>query len=146
MTDLNTGDCHSQSQGISQRAQQDTAVRCSEVGCGKTFSRAADLKRHWKELHDPGHKRLLCGCCSSKPGGFKREEKLAKHKIKFHGHEKGSKLRTCPECHKENTLDVLYFCKEDALDRHRRHIHGIISVGDAQSDQNDSPITTNKGG
>ena len=133
-----------QSQRTSSRGQDDPTLRCQETGCGKSFSRTGDLKRHLRELHDPGQKRFLCGCCTAKPDGFKREDKLINHKVKKHEFIRGSRLRTCPEC-EANILDILYFCSDDALEGHRRLAHGIHSVDNVPTGRNDSQSGTIKG-
>jgi hypothetical protein len=126
--DKNEIDAQTQFQHNPGQAEDGSTLRCQEIGCDKLFSRASDLKRHHRELHDPGQKRFLCGCCTTKPNGFKREEKLINHKVKFHEFIRGSELRTCPECRGANTLEIFYFCSGDALDCHRRLAHGICSV------------------
>lgn len=134
-----------QSYRNSGQAKEDPTLRCQEKGCGKSFSRPGDLKRHNRELHDPGLKRFLCGCCTTKPDGFKREDKLINHKVKFHEFVRGSRLRTCPECYETNTLDISYFCSDDALERHRRLAHEIHSVENTPIGRNGSQCGTIKG-
>lgn len=138
-------DAQTQSQRNPGLAKDDLTLRCQEIGCGKSFSRTGDLKRHHRELHDPEQKRFFCGCCSTKPDGFKREDKLINHKVKFHEFTKGSKLRTCPECYEANTLDIFYFCSDDALERHRRLAHGTHSVDNIPTGRNDCQPGTFKG-
>jgi hypothetical protein len=129
---------------IPLQAQHDTTHICHEIGCVRTFSRAADLRRHHNEVH--GQKRFLCGCCNKdKPFGSKRENKLLNHKAEVHEHIKGSRLRTCPECRGENTLNVLYFCSDDALNRHRIIAHGIGSIENAPMAPNDKIPSATKG-
>jgi hypothetical protein len=128
-----------------QAAKDDATHRCQEIGCGKSFSRTNDLKRHYRELHDPGQKRFICGCCCTKPDGFKREDKLINHKVKLHDFTKGSKLRTCPECCEANALEILYFCSDDALERHRKFAHGIHNVANIPKCCTDSPSGMLKG-
>lgn len=144
--DKNKIDAQTQSQRNPGQAKDDQTVKCQEVGCGKSFSRPGDLKRHHRELHDPGQKRFLCGCCNTKPDGFKREDKLINHKVKIHQFVRGSRLRTCPECYEANTLDILYFCSDDALERHRSLAHGISHSDDnTPTGRNDSQSEPTKG-
>jgi hypothetical protein len=144
MIDKNEINTQTQFQLNPGQAKDGSTIRCQEIGCGKWFSRPADLKRHHRELHEPGQKRYICGCCATKPEGFKREEKLINHKVKFHEFKRGSELRKCSECCGVNAPDMVYFCSGDALDSHRRLAHGINIVDDAPSGCNDSqPATIN---
>jgi hypothetical protein len=143
--DNNKIDGQKQAQRNPRQAQDDPTLRCQETGCGKSFSRTGDLKRHLRELHDPGQKRFLCGCCTTKPDGFKREDKLINHKVKFHEFRRGSRLTTCPECFEANTLDILYFCSDDALEGHRKLAHEIRSIDNVPTGRNDIQSGTIKG-
>jgi hypothetical protein len=70
---------------------------------------------------------------------------LINHKVKTHGHIRGSRLRPCPECHEANSLDILYFCSDDTLERHRSLAHGIYSVENVPTGRNDNQSGVIKG-
>ncbi|KAG9230728.1 hypothetical protein BJ875DRAFT_487674 [Amylocarpus encephaloides] len=60
---------------------------CDHPGCGRTFTRRADLARHKKELHGPTN--YPCpdlGCLRA----FRRRDKLHEHQRQKHGQVKGS--------------------------------------------------------
>ena len=114
--------------GIQPHAQDEQKPGCKVPGCGKTFTRQSDLKRHSEEQHNPDRISYLCGCCKDKQQApsFKRMEKLLDHKIKFHGHVKGSTIRGCPEstCQAESSTRMLCFCTKEGLQYHMRQAHG----------------------
>ena len=61
---------------------------CSHPGCSKTFSRSADMARHFKK-HDPVAPLFYCteaGCKFSGEKGFYRRDKLLSHVRTVHAH------------------------------------------------------------
>lgn len=62
--------------------------QCSHPGCSKTFSRSADMARHFKK-HDPVAPLFYCkeaGCKFSGEKGFYRRDKLLSHVKTVHAH------------------------------------------------------------
>lgn len=116
--------------GAQSFAQQGQSPRCTAPGCKRTFSRQADVKRHFLEQHNPNKITFLCGCCTDKkePPRFKRMEKLVNHKMTYHRHAKGSPIRSCPEttCQEEPAMHRLLFCTDECLQHHMSQVHGML--------------------
>jgi len=108
--------------------ETDQKPRCPDRRCGKRFTRQSDLNRHMKEQHNPNLNSFLCGCCEDKQQerSFKRMEKLLDHKVKVHGHMRGSEIKSCPEtaCQQEFPTRQLLFCTAEGLRQHLAHVHG----------------------
>ncbi|KAL3423757.1 hypothetical protein PVAG01_05504 [Phlyctema vagabunda] len=104
--------------------QQNQPYVCQMPGCGTTFSKKGDYKRHWTVKHNPNAERHVCGCCKDGTSQhFLRKDKLREHKIKVHNHTKDLKMKLCPHRHGDDGLELLYFCSAEKLQHHNQMLH-----------------------
>ena len=114
------------SQGRDAAAKEDMPkYMCLVPGCGKAFSRHADLQRHARK-HSPD-KPFLCGCCENmeKPEPYRthRRDHLLQHLRKTH-HEDSSDQ--CPLCPATSDGGVL-FCGRACVLLHAKSHHDDLS-------------------
>ncbi|KAG8709432.1 hypothetical protein FRC08_018353 [Ceratobasidium sp. 394] len=102
-----------------RRGMHDVEYKCTVFGCGGTFTRPGNLKRHMNSHAG----RLPFSCewpnCNQE---FSCQKSYQRHYDTQHG---GAKKPVCPGCHKE-------FSRKDALDRH------LNSTAGSQCHQHDA--------